>query len=346
MHCTRLHVLTRAGLLAALLILAGGVSAAIDSQIVDTQQARVRVETVVRGLEHPWGVAFLPDGRMLVTEKPGRLHPQVPGWVPGRCPGWRARGRYRGPGRLARRRRRPRFCPQSTHLPVVQRAAGRRPERHERRTCEARADRPGTGQGHLPAATRVRGRTSLRFPARVRPGRYVVRDARRPQPRPRQGPATRQPHRQGRAYRPRGQRPRRQPLPQAARRDAGAWSLGHRNVQGAALHPATGELWTNEHGPKGGDELNRTLAGRNYGWPIVTYGTEYSGKPISDRTEAPGLESPVHHWVPSIGPAAWRSIPARRFRSGRAMRSSADSSPPSCAPGTSRRQGRHRGAPV
>ena len=64
------------------------------------------------------------------------------------------------------------------------------------------------------------------------------------------------------------------------------WSYGHRNVQGAALHPATGELWTNEHGPKGGDELNRTLAGRNYGWPLVTYGKEYSGSDdqrIADR---------------------------------------------------------------
>ena len=71
-------------------------------------------------------------------------------------------------------------------------------------------------------------------------------------------------------------------------------------MQGAALHPETGELWTNEHGPKGGDELNRTLGGRNYGWPLVTYGREYSGAKITDRTEAPGMESPVHHWVPSI----------------------------------------------
>ena len=78
------------------------------------------------------------------------------------------------------------------------------------------------------------------------------------------------------------------------------WSTGHRNVQGAALDPETGELWTNEHGPKGGDELNRTLGGRNYGWPLVTYGREYSGAKITDRTEAPGMESPVHYWVPSI----------------------------------------------
>jgi glucose/arabinose dehydrogenase len=62
------------------------------------------------------------------------------------------------------------------------------------------------------------------------------------------------------------------------------WSYGHRNVQGAALHPVTGELWTHEHGPKGGDELNRDLPGRNYGWPLVSY----------------GIEPPVHYWVPSI----------------------------------------------
>jgi glucose/arabinose dehydrogenase len=78
------------------------------------------------------------------------------------------------------------------------------------------------------------------------------------------------------------------------------WSYGHRNVQGAALHPVTGELWTNEHGPRGGDELNRTLAGLNYGWPKVTFGVEYSGKTISESATAPGIEPPVHYWVPSI----------------------------------------------
>ena len=84
-------------------------------------------------------------------------------------------------------------------------------------------------------------------------------------------------------------------------------------------HPATGDLWTNEHGPKGGDELNRTLGGRNYGWPLVTYGTEYSGKPVSDKTEAPGLESPVHYWVPSIAHERARVLHGhRRFRRGRA----------------------------
>jgi glucose/arabinose dehydrogenase len=91
------------------------------------------------------------------------------------------------------------------------------------------------------------------------------------------------------------------------------WSYGHRNVQGAALHPVTGELWTNEHGPRGGDELNRTLAGRNYGWPKVTYGVEYSGKSISESPTAPGIEPPVHYWVPSIATSGLLFYTGDRF---------------------------------
>ena len=78
------------------------------------------------------------------------------------------------------------------------------------------------------------------------------------------------------------------------------WSFGHRNPQGLALDPSTGELWESEHGPRGGDELNRVLPGANYGWPVVTHGMNYDGRPISARTEAPGLEAPAWHWTPSI----------------------------------------------
>jgi glucose/arabinose dehydrogenase len=81
------------------------------------------------------------------------------------------------------------------------------------------------------------------------------------------------------------------------------WSYGHRNIQGAALHPATGELWTHEHGPRGGDEINVTLAGRNYGWPVITYGREYHGPAIGEGTAKAGMEQPLHYWVPSIGPS-------------------------------------------
>lgn len=78
------------------------------------------------------------------------------------------------------------------------------------------------------------------------------------------------------------------------------WSYGLRNPQGLALHPVDGTLWETEHGPRGGDELNRIVAGRNYGWPLVTFGMNYDGTPISRQTESPGMEPPVVDWTPSI----------------------------------------------
>jgi glucose/arabinose dehydrogenase len=93
--------------------------------------------------------------------------------------------------------------------------------------------------------------------------------------------------------------------PLVGRKDARPeiWSWGHRNIQGAALNPATGELWTHEHGPRGGDEINITRAGRNYGWPVITYGREYFGPAIGEGTAKAGMEQPLHYWVPSIGPS-------------------------------------------
>lgn len=82
------------------------------------------------------------------------------------------------------------------------------------------------------------------------------------------------------------------------------WSYGHRNVQGADLHPVTGKLWTIEHGPRGGDEINVPQAGLNYGWPIITYGEDYSGAPIGEGiTSAEGMEQPVYYWDPVIAPS-------------------------------------------
>ena len=80
------------------------------------------------------------------------------------------------------------------------------------------------------------------------------------------------------------------------------WSYGHRNIQGAALHPATGRLWTAEHGARGGDEINTPEAGKNYGWPVITYGVDYSGARIGVGTHKEGMEQPLHYWDPSIAP--------------------------------------------
>lgn len=81
------------------------------------------------------------------------------------------------------------------------------------------------------------------------------------------------------------------------------FDLGHRNMQGAALHPRTGQLWTHEHGPKGGDEINIIGRGRNYGWPVITYGIDYSGAPLGEGVAKPGMEQPLYKWVPSIAPS-------------------------------------------
>jgi glucose/arabinose dehydrogenase len=81
------------------------------------------------------------------------------------------------------------------------------------------------------------------------------------------------------------------------------WSYGHRNVQSAAIHPGTGKLWTVDHGARGGDEVNVPLAGRNYGWPVITYGRDYSGLRIGEGTAKAGMEQPIYYWDPSIAPS-------------------------------------------
>lgn len=86
------------------------------------------------------------------------------------------------------------------------------------------------------------------------------------------------------------------------------YSYGHRNPQGMVLHPKTGEIWIHEHGPKGGDEINIIKAGKNYGWPIITYGVNYSGTKITNETSRPGMEQPIHYWDPSIAPSGMAFI--------------------------------------
>jgi len=91
------------------------------------------------------------------------------------------------------------------------------------------------------------------------------------------------------------------------------WSIGHRNIQGAALHPQTGQLWTVEHGARGGDELNHPEAGKNYGWPFITFGRDYSGAKIGTGTKAEGMEQPVYYWDPSIAPSGMIFVTGARY---------------------------------
>jgi glucose/arabinose dehydrogenase len=91
------------------------------------------------------------------------------------------------------------------------------------------------------------------------------------------------------------------------------WSYGHRNPQGLVYDRSTGTLWDHEHGPKGGDELNKVEKGKNYGWPVITYGINYDGKPITDKTTMEGMEQPVNYWVPSIAPCGMAQVTGDKF---------------------------------
>jgi len=92
------------------------------------------------------------------------------------------------------------------------------------------------------------------------------------------------------------------PFVNASDAKKGIWSYGHRNPQGLAVHPETGAIWNHEHGPKGGDEVNIPEAGKNYGWPVISYGINYSGTEFTEITEKEGMEQPIYYWVPSIAP--------------------------------------------
>ena len=91
------------------------------------------------------------------------------------------------------------------------------------------------------------------------------------------------------------------------------WSYGHRNPQGLALHPTTGELWETEHGPRGGDETNMVRRGLNFGWPVISYGMNYNGTPLTDITAKEGMEQPMHYWVPSIATCGIDFYQGKRF---------------------------------
>lgn len=92
------------------------------------------------------------------------------------------------------------------------------------------------------------------------------------------------------------------------------WSYGHRNPQGLTVHPETGAIWTNEHGPRGGDEINLIQKGKNYGWPVISYGINYNGTTFTDKTHQEGMEQPNLYWVPSIAPSGMAFVQGNRYR--------------------------------
>jgi glucose/arabinose dehydrogenase len=263
----------------------------------------LQVQTLAQGLERPWALAFLPDGRLLVTERPGRLRSigqdgRVSAPLAGVPPVL-----ARGQGGLLDLTLDPSFA--DNRLVYLAYA-----EPGEDNTAGTAVARGRLGEGRLEDVhviyrqqPKVRG--ANHFGSRLvfaRDGtlfvtqgdRFDYRDAAQDLASG-LGKIVR--------IRPDGTVPPDNPFVGRAGVRPEIWSYGHRNIQSAALHPQTGQLWTVEHGARGGDELNHPEAGKNYGWPVITYGVDYSGAKIGEGTAKPGMEQPVYYWDPVIAPS-------------------------------------------
>jgi glucose/arabinose dehydrogenase len=311
MHPTRPRYLACAALLLAAALALG--AAPSRAQSFTSQDHEFRVVRLVEGLDHPWGLAFLPDGRMLVTERPGRLRivgkdhkldPQPVSGVP-------AVAAY-GQGGLLDVALHPRHAENGLiYLSYAARGEG------GVGTEVARGKLSGNRLEDVLVVFRQLPKSSAgqHFGSRLvfdRDGYLFItlgdRGERQRAQRPddHAGSVIRL-HDDGKV-------PKDNPFAGKPGWKPEKYTLGNRNQQGAALHPKTGALWTHEHGPQGGDEVNIIRAGANYGWPVITYGAEYgSGTRIGEGTHKPGMEQPLHYWVPSIAPSGMAFYSGERF---------------------------------
>ncbi len=296
---------------------AGSPPSVAQERVIDTEQGPLRITTVVEGLEHPWGLEFLPDGRMLVTERPGRLRIVTPdGGLSAPLAGVPA-VRAAGQGGLLDVALDPEFGENGfVYLSYAEPGEG-----DESGTAVARGRLTDAGLEQVEVLFRQVQKVDSRhhYGSRLvfdRSGRLFITLGDRGNQREAVQDLSKHTGKVVRIGRD-GSVPADNPFVGREGALPEVFSYGHRNIQGAALHPVTGELWTHEHGPRGGDEVNITRAGLNYGWPVITYGREYHGPPIGEGTSRPGMEQPLHHWVPSIAPSGMafytaEAIPAWR----------------------------------
>ena len=284
---------------AALLAIA---PARLCAQTFPSSAGPVAVTTVARGLVDPWSLAFLPDGRMLVTEKPGRmrivtrdgtLSPPLAG-----LPAVHAGGQG---GLLDVRLDREHASNQVLYFCYSLDGGG-----------TAAVARARLADGATPRLDDVKTIFTQQGPGGA--NNYGCRIVQAPDGNlfvtlgdhfgPRDQAQNLANH-IGKIVRirPDGSAPPDNPF--VGRRDARPeiWAYGVRNPQGLAFDPATGKLWEQEHGPRGGDEVNIIEKGRNYGWPVIGYGIDYDGAKIHESTHKDGMEQPLWHWVPSIAPS-------------------------------------------
>jgi aldose sugar dehydrogenase len=284
----------------AALMLMSQPSLAADKAI-DTKQGSIKVETVAGGLDTPWGLAFLPDGRMLVTERPGRLRIVTKDGVKSEPLKGVPEVFAEGQGGLLDVALDPHFAEnQLVYLSYSE------PGEDGAGTAVARGKLGDGSIDNVEVIFRQRPKVDggLHFGSRLAfgpDGKLFITLGERFQFEPAQDLR----NHLGKIVRinPDGSVPGDNPFIEKKGAMPEIWSYGHRNPQGAAINPTTGKLWENEFGPMGGDELNIPEAGRNYGWPVVSWGKHYDGRPIPAPTTHPEFADAIYHWNPVISPS-------------------------------------------
>ncbi|MEQ8602600.1 MAG: PQQ-dependent sugar dehydrogenase [Marivibrio sp.] len=270
----------------------------------ETQLAYLTVETHADGLMHPWGLAFLPDGALLVTERPGRLRLVEPNGAVSDPVSGLPEIEPVGQGGLLDVALDPDYA-QTGRIFFSFSEGGARGTAGTA-VASGVLDRAAGALSDVQILFRQEPKThgGRHFGSRLVFGRdktlFVTLGDRGERERAQDFTINR-----GQVIRINrdGTIPADNPFVGVEGRRPEVWSYGHRNPQGAALHPNSGALWLNEHGAQGGDEVNIPEAGKNYGWARVHYGEDYGGGQFGEGTKAPGMEQPVWYWTPSIAPS-------------------------------------------
>lgn len=283
-----------------------------ENQVSTATEVPFVAELLIDEMQIPWGIAFLPDESMLITEKSGELihFKDNTKTIVGNVPEVYARGQgglldialhpeYENNGWIYITYSSPEGEGKGGHTALMRAKLNNNSLTNNELLYKAS---PNTTKGqHFGSRIQFDDEGYLYFSI----GERGARDE-NPQDIKKDGGKIYRLHDDGRI-------PEDNPFVGTDGAKTAIYSYGHRNPQGLVKHPETGAIWDHEHGPRGGDEINIIKKGANYGWPLVTYGINYSGTEITDKTEMAGMEQPIHYWVPSIAPSGMAFITSDNY---------------------------------
>lgn len=285
-------------------------------QVFESELFNYKLEKVMDGLDSPWGMAFLDNGDMLVTEKSGILYLKPKGKEAIKIDGV-PKVQDRGQGGLLDIQLHPDF-----NKNRILYLSYSKPKMFGNKELVTTAVLKAKLENNKLVEQEIIFEAEPYLPTHHHYGSRLEFD------------------KQGYLYFSVGERGRRDENPQTLSNDCGKihrinddgsvpddnpfvntkgaeasiWSYGHRNPQGVSMHPVTGQIWTHEHGPRGGDEINIVEAGKNYGWPVISYGINYNGTTFTDITEKEGMEQPLLYWIPSIAPCGSAFVTGDKYK--------------------------------